>query len=83
MSQFKIHTLESAPKNSKETLTKVKETFGFVPNLLGICAESPETLNGYVQLSGLFQKTTLSPIEKSIAWPLIPLEPQEILFLQK
>jgi len=44
--EFTIHTLETAPAASQEALRHAKETFGFIPNLEGICAESPALLQG-------------------------------------
>ena len=51
MSQFTIHTRHSAP-DAADSLQKVEAKFGSVPNLLGIMAESPTALNGYLALAG-------------------------------
>jgi uncharacterized peroxidase-related enzyme len=68
MTQFKLHTLETAPEGSKEILAAALKQNGFIPNLYGMMAESPELLNAYRQMSAIFEETSLSPIEKNIVW---------------
>ncbi len=68
MTQFKLHTIESAPEGSKEMLEGALKQNGFIPNLYGIMAESPEVLNAYRQMAELFDKTSLSAVEKNIVW---------------
>ena len=41
MSNFPVHSRESAPEASHATLDAVATMFGFVPNLLGVMATSP------------------------------------------
>lgn len=68
MTQFKLHTIETAPEGSKESLNSVLKQNGFVPNLYAIMAESPEVLKAYRQMADLFDATSLSPVEKNIVW---------------
>jgi len=68
MTQFKLHTIKSAPEGSKEILEGALKQNGFVPNLYGIMAESPEVLKAYTQMNQLFNETSLSPVEKNIVW---------------
>lgn len=63
---FKIHTLESAPKDSQAVLSSAQKQYGFIPNLLGIMSESTDLLQGYLALSRLFSQTTLNKIEQHI-----------------
>jgi hypothetical protein len=42
MSNFTIHTIESAPEDSKAQLEEGFKAFGMIPNLHGTLAESPE-----------------------------------------
>jgi uncharacterized peroxidase-related enzyme len=67
MSDYPVHTLQSAPAASKETLAKLKEGWGFLPNLGAVIAESPAALellaNAYGALTG---KSELSPAEQQI-----------------
>lgn len=39
MTNFKLHTLETAPEGSKETLSGALKQNGFIPNLYGMMAE--------------------------------------------
>lgn len=66
MSLFNVHTLEDAPAASRELLGKAKGKFGFVPNMLGVMAESPAALNGYLTLSGILEQSSFTPAERQI-----------------
>lgn len=46
MSQFPVHTLETSPESSRFVLAGAKSKYGFVPNLIGMLAESPAALAG-------------------------------------
>lgn len=45
---FTIHNPNTAPDGSRETLEKMMQSYGFLPNLAGVLAESPSALNGYL-----------------------------------
>ena len=47
MSQFKIHTIESAPEAAQEALKAVQNANGFIPNLIGVLANAPTALETY------------------------------------
>ena len=66
MNRFTLHTNETAPEASREGLAKAKQTFGFVPNLMGILAESPAALNGLQALYGSFGQSSFSPAEREL-----------------
>lgn len=68
MTQFKLHTIETAPEGSKEILEGALKQNGFIPNLYKIMAESPEVLKAYTQMNQLFTETSLNPVEKNIVW---------------
>lgn len=68
MSKFTLHTIETAPEGSKEILAGALKQNGFIPNLYGMMAESPELLNAYRQMADLFDATSFSPLEKNIVW---------------
>jgi len=65
---FALHTQQTAPEGSRETLGKIVASYGFLPNLAGAIAESPATLNGLVALMGAFEAPamTLSPVERQV-----------------
>ena len=65
---FTIHTMETAPEASKAALLHAKETFGFIPNLEGILAESPATLKSGMALWDLFETSSFTPIEQQIIY---------------
>lgn len=65
MTQFTIHTAETAP-DARELIEGAQSAFGFLPNLLGIMAEAPALLEGYMTLAGIFDKTELSATERQI-----------------
>jgi AhpD family alkylhydroperoxidase len=53
MSTFPIHSIESAPAQSKPVLQQLEQTFGFIPNIAGAMAESPVLIGAFIDL---FQK---------------------------
>ncbi len=66
MTDYKVHTIDSAPGASKAILGKVNEKYGFIPNLMGVLAESPAALEAYATLSGIFEKSDFSPVEQQV-----------------
>ncbi|MEX2353923.1 MAG: carboxymuconolactone decarboxylase family protein [Gammaproteobacteria bacterium] len=66
MNQFKVHTKETAPAESVESLTAAETAFGFIPNLLGILAESPAALNTYLSTNQIFEQSAFSPVERQV-----------------
>jgi uncharacterized peroxidase-related enzyme len=66
MSDFKIHTIDTAPAAAKDILTAVRKKYGFVPNLMGEFAEVPAALKAYVTLSELLSQTSLNPVEQQV-----------------
>jgi alkylhydroperoxidase family enzyme len=74
MSNFKIHTIESAPTESKAILEGAKKQNGFVPGLYGVLAESPNTLKAYTQLHGLFADSSFNAEELTVVWQTINVE---------
>ncbi|MDJ0732690.1 MAG: carboxymuconolactone decarboxylase family protein [Nostocaceae cyanobacterium] len=66
--EFTIHTLETAPEGSKDALVHAKETFGLLPNLEGVLAESPATLKSGMALWDLFETTSFTPIEQQVIY---------------
>jgi uncharacterized peroxidase-related enzyme len=65
--QYQVHSGETAPEGSKQTVDKFITAWGFLPNLGGVLAESPAALEllwqGYSALSA---KATLSAIEQNV-----------------
>jgi uncharacterized peroxidase-related enzyme len=67
MSDYPVHTLQSAPAASQETLAKLKEGWGFLPNLGAVIAESPAALELLANAYGaLMSKSELTAAEQQI-----------------
>lgn len=66
MPQFTIHTIDSAPRASRETLRVIQQKYGFVPNLIGELAAAPAAVMAYATLSGLLEGTSLNPVEQQL-----------------
>lgn len=71
---FTVHSIESAPAASKPLLESSAKSFGRVPNLHGVMAESPEHLEAYKTLHALFERTSLSKVERNVVWMTINVE---------
>lgn len=74
MSTLKIHNIETAPEASKPQLEESVKAFGMLPNLHGVLAESPETLEAYKFLHDTFQKTSFNAEELTVVWQTINVE---------
>jgi uncharacterized peroxidase-related enzyme len=67
-------TIANAPAGSKSTLEGVQKAFGFIPNLIGVFANSPEMLKGYLALDAEYNKTSFTPQERTFALLAASLE---------
>lgn len=63
-----LHTLETAPEAAKPRLEEAIKTYGMVPNLYAVMAESPSLLEGYFQLHRLAEASGFSPEERTVVW---------------
>lgn len=66
MSNFPLHTLDTAPAAAKPLLEGARKAYSFVPNLYATMANAPALLEGYLTLAGIFNKTNLSETERQI-----------------
>lgn len=66
MPDFNVLNLDNAPSNSKSLLQQTKDSFGFIPNLIGVMATSPAVTEAYLTVAGIFAKSSLSPTEQQI-----------------
>ncbi len=66
MSQFNVHSKETAPPESAELLATAEKAFGFVPNLLGVMAESPATIKAYLTIGKIFDESSFSATERQV-----------------
>ncbi|TEW55229.1 carboxymuconolactone decarboxylase family protein [Psychromonas sp. RZ22] len=74
MKKFKIHTVETAPEQSKAILEGAVKQMGVVPNLFATMAESPSTLKAYTQLHEAFTNTSFDAEELTVVWQTINVE---------
>lgn len=74
MSEFKFHTVDSAPEKSKPMLEGAVKQMGSVPGLYAVMAESPETLSAYQQLHQFFTSTSFNAEELTVVWQTINVE---------
>lgn len=65
--KFKVHSVESAPPSARAAIDKIIVTWGFLPNLARVMAESPAALDlllaGYAALS---EKPSLTAQEQQL-----------------
>lgn len=71
MPTFDIHSIDTAPAGSRDTLIAVNKAWGFVPKLQATLAESPVALKGYDLLFGLVAQSTLTPVEQQVAYQTV------------
>ena len=55
---------DNAPQDARGLLEKAEKNYGFIPNILGVMANSPALLEAYMSLSQIFEKTSFSAAEK-------------------
>ena len=66
MTNFTIHTKETAPKESLSILESTEKAYGFLPNLIGVLAESPAGVKGYRTLMDIFDESSFTPTERQV-----------------
>jgi hypothetical protein len=59
MLDYPVHTVESAPAQSKPVLRQLQQTFGLIPNIAAKMAASPVLTNGFI---GLFERVHASSL---------------------
>ena len=74
MSQFKVLTKDNARPESAALLNEVEKKYGFIPNLMGVLAESPVALKAYLELSNLIGQSSFSPEEQQAILLAVSLE---------
>lgn len=67
MTDFIIHTPETAPEAAKKTVAAVQEeNNGYIPNLIGVLANAPTALETYRTVGGINRRNSLTPIEREV-----------------
>jgi alkylhydroperoxidase family enzyme len=65
-SAFRIHTLESAPEQSRPGLQGLTQAIGFLPNVAATMAESPALLGAFLGGFGAFHGSAFDEREKQV-----------------
>jgi AhpD family alkylhydroperoxidase len=66
MTMFTEHTAESAPPASRRAMAAVAGKQGYLPVAIGLLAESPEALEGFLRMSAVFDSCTLDPLAREV-----------------
>jgi len=66
MSRLTLHTLETAPTDSRPFVERAIANNGFLLNLIGVLANSPQALETYMTVSGINAKTSLTLAEREV-----------------
>ncbi|MBC7191623.1 carboxymuconolactone decarboxylase family protein [Marinobacter sp.] len=74
MSDYPLHTLETAPEKSRSLLEASQKEMGMIPNLHAVMAESPSVLEAYQTLHQLFLDSSFDDDEKTVVWQTINVE---------
>jgi AhpD family alkylhydroperoxidase len=61
---FPDHTPESAPPGARRSLAATADHLGYLPVALSRMATSPQLMDGFLRVSGLFESTTLDPLAR-------------------
>jgi alkylhydroperoxidase family enzyme len=74
MTDFTLHTQDSAPEASKALLAQSQKAFGMIPGLHAVMAESPELLEAYQRVHALFAQSSFNKDELTVVWQTINVE---------
>lgn len=63
MSRLTVNTVETAPEASKARIEALQKANGFIPNLIGVLANSPQALEMYQEVSKMNSRNSLTAEE--------------------
>ncbi len=66
MTQFTVHNKNTAADQAKTSLQAAEKAFGFVPNLMGVLAESSVAGKAYLELNATFSSSSFTPTEQQV-----------------
>ena len=64
MSRFPIHTVDTAPSDSRAALEALQQDVGFLPNLAATMAESPTLIESFTTLRKILGHSSFTPVER-------------------
>jgi alkylhydroperoxidase family enzyme len=71
---FPSHDVDTAPEASKPLLKMSQKSFGRIPGLAKVLAESPQAYEAYQTLHRLFTETDFDADELTVVWQSINVE---------
>jgi len=74
MTEFTLYTEQTAPEDSKPLLASSKKSFGMIPGLHVVMAESPGLLEAYQRVHDLFVNASFNAEELTVVWQSINVE---------
>ncbi|MDO9335213.1 MAG: carboxymuconolactone decarboxylase family protein [Caulobacter sp.] len=74
MADFPLHSRTTAPDASRRLIDQAQQSVGYVPALVAQMAESPQLLEGYLALSSIFARSSLSPAEQQLVLLAVSVE---------
>jgi uncharacterized peroxidase-related enzyme len=74
MTDFTLHTIDSAPEQSKPLLEQSQKDMGMIPGLFSVLAESPQIFTAYKQLHQHFVQSSFNEEELTVVWQTINVE---------
>lgn len=74
MTEFTLHSEDTAPDASKALLTDSIKTFGMIPGLHAVMAEAPGLLEAYKTVHDLFAGSSFDKDEVTVVWQSINVE---------
>ncbi len=64
MVDFVPHSIETVPERSGPGLRAAEQKLGFIPNMMGVLAESPAALDAYQAVQGAFATSSFTTAEQ-------------------
>jgi alkylhydroperoxidase family enzyme len=64
--EFQIHTIDTAPEQSKPALRTLQQNFGLIPNVAATMAGSPVLINAFIGSFGQFHGGSFDEREKQV-----------------
>jgi AhpD family alkylhydroperoxidase len=64
--QFTDYTIESAPPAARRSMAATAKHLGYLPTGLARMAASPHLLDGFLNLSAIFESSTLDPVAREV-----------------
>jgi AhpD family alkylhydroperoxidase len=65
-STFTVHTLDSAPPAARRMMQSTVDHLGYLPEAVGLMAESPQMFEGFLKTNTLFEAATLDPLAREV-----------------